>query len=60
MSRSMYLFERDRIHAVHAIRNRTVGGPNRPNPQDKLRNDARREIESRRWDIEMGLRPQRD
>lgn len=60
MSRTMYLFERDRINAVHAIRNRNIGGPSRASPQDKQRNDARREIESRRWDIELGIKPLRD
>ncbi|MXR37153.1 hypothetical protein [Craterilacuibacter sinensis] len=59
MNRSMFLMERDRINAMRAIRNRAVGGPVRCTEQDRLRNDARKEIESRRWDNEMGLKDDR-
>ncbi|MGL6071742.1 hypothetical protein [Craterilacuibacter sp.] len=52
--------ERDRINAMRAIRNRAVGGPVRCTEQDRLRNDARKEIESRRWDGEMGLKHDRN
>jgi len=55
MNRSEFLMERDRALMMKAIRNRAVGGPQKCSRQDRARNDALREIESRRWDREMDM-----